>query len=244
MKDLPSLVDTQPTAETQTPSSRRWLAAFVTGVALVGALAIAVVATRGSSGSHRPRLAAAATDTSTVILTPTTIPALINGVNQTDLQACIASGGDCPDTIPGLKACMSAHLICNWSAYRDLQANNPVAQSDPGVALTKSDAEAIAHRIAKTSSTPAAADTAPTYARLMRYGDVLAATGNAPSAVVNPDRQVWVVTVEAPITTDGSPSVAPVTVNAYTAVLDAQTGKAIDVCIGCDSLAPGAKALP
>jgi hypothetical protein len=212
------------------------LAALVVVVAF--ALGIAAVAGQGGSSRRSVNVAASAA------AAPSTDaqPDVVNGVDQTLLQECIADGspGACPDKVPGLRECMAQGLICNAAAGKELETA-PLAAVPTGKTLSEAAAIAIARRIAQTPLTPEAPDSVPAYAKLVTYRDVLDATNGSASAVTDTSRLVWVVTVVAPIATDGSPARAAEVKSAYTAVLDAETGKAIDICIGCNTLAPNGK---
>jgi hypothetical protein len=47
-------------------------------------------------------------------------------------------------------------------------------------------------------------------------------------------REVWVVTVHAPVTDDGSPAAPPKQHGVYSIVINATTGTGTDGCAGCD----------
>jgi hypothetical protein len=113
----------------------------------------------------------------------------------------------------------------------------------PGAAvISKAQASAIALKMADTPSGSASGSgapaTAPTWSAETTYGAVSAqATGNG-NYLVAPTTPVWVVTVNAPMSTDGGPGTPGVVKDFYTVVLDAVNGQSIDTCIGCSTLAP------
>ncbi len=151
-----------------------------------------------------------------------------NGVNQDQLQQCIASGGNCLQTVPGLAACMAAGESCNDSSM------GPVALTQPDTAsttlMTESQAE---NESGATASTPVLAES-------MTFAQV----GNLDSELGDPQsdqsRTAWVVTVE-PSTPVTAPYQLPgnnvtTTYNVYTVVIDAGTSIETGYCLGCDPL--------
>jgi hypothetical protein len=60
-----------------------------------------------------------------------------------------------------------------------------------------------------------------------------------PNYAVNHERMLWVVTVHAPMATDGSPGMMPQVKSVYSVAYDAATGQWTDMCIGCAWLSQG-----
>ena len=75
--------------------------------------------------------------------------------------------------------------------------------------------------------------TAVVYSALLTRQQFEQLTPDGHNPGIHPDRKVWVVTVHAPMWTDGSPSMAPVLMPVYSVGLDAETGQWTDGCIGC-----------
>lgn len=77
---------------------------------------------------------------------------------------------------------------------------------------------------------------ATTYSAMMSestFESTAAARPLAAGGPRNPSRMMWVVTVQAPVLTDGSPSTPPELKKSYSAVLDAETGFLVSDCVGC-----------
>jgi hypothetical protein len=84
-----------------------------------------------------------------------------------------------------------------------------------------------------TPLTPAAPSTAVAYSALLSRPDFEKLTGQAPNVAINKPRMVWVVTVHAPMATDGSPARPAEIKSVYSVAFDAATGQWTDMCIGC-----------
>ena len=136
---------------------------------------------------------------------------------------------------PQLQQCVEAHGVCDPAAESVRRANNPEANppGDSPVYETREVIELGARRGAKTPLTPEAAATSPTYSALMSRQKFEAISGENRNAAVDSRRAVWVVTVHAPMATDGSPGVPPEVKPVYSVAFDAETGQWTDACIGC-----------
>lgn len=134
---------------------------------------------------------------------------------------------------PAVEACVERREInCNPNpaVYPTFIANNPVAQPPNTSAAVISEARAL--EIARGPSLSAPAHAAfVTHSQLVAMDQSLADNG-----VVNPDRKLWVVTVQADTWSRGSPSRKPWEVHSYTVVIDAQTGIVTDACYGCTTV--------
>jgi hypothetical protein len=73
---------------------------------------------------------------------------------------------------------------------------------------------------------------APTFSRLLAGLEAVKRFGPRKSTI-NEARPVWVVTVRAPVRTDGGPGTKSKLTHAYSVIIDAATGKGTDDCIGC-----------
>jgi len=137
---------------------------------------------------------------------------------------------------PALKACQAAHTqMCNPEAESTRLAASLPAQppsANPSY-LSRQTIEAVAKRAAHTPLTPAAPITAVVYSALMPRPAYEALAHETHNAAVNAQRMVWVVTVHAPMATDGSPSRPPEIKHVYSVAYDAETGHWTDACIGC-----------
>ncbi len=112
----------------------------------------------------------------------------------------------------------------------------PVTTPPGGNVISRVRAVDIADRLALTPLTAAAPASAHAWTMYVTYGDVARFSGGAGNFLVDPTTPVWVVTVEAPTATMGSPKQHPVIEPAYTVVLDAVNGQMIDMCVGCNTL--------
>ncbi len=139
-------------------------------------------------------------------------------------------------TAPQMRACLAAHQrVCNPSAEATRVANTQEAQppsANPAY-LSRTIAEARARAAALTPSSAAAPATVVVYSALMTRPDFDALTHESDNAAMNAQRKIWVVTVHAPMATDGSPSRAAEIKDVYSIALDAETGHWTDECIGC-----------
>ncbi len=136
---------------------------------------------------------------------------------------------------PVLQACQAAHRICDPEAEATRIAASPPAQppSARPVYLIREVIEDVARRAAHTALTSEAPLTAAVYSALMTRPAFEALTHEGHNAAVNPNRMVWLVTVHAPMATDGGRSRPPQVFPVYSVVYDAETGHWTDVCIGC-----------
>lgn len=119
----------------------------------------------------------------------------------------------------------------------------PTAPGAGGTDISQTRAVDLALQVAQSATTPAAPANSPTWAQQMTYQEANASmsVGNGVgNLLVDPTTEVWVVTVHAPVVTDGSPAQAPQMKQSYTVILDAANGKMIDDCIGCSTLSPAA----
>jgi hypothetical protein len=185
--------------------------ASIVGIGTIGMVAIAVAAVFVFSGSSSAGSGP-----------------VVNGVDQTALQNCIAAGnGNCANTVPGLSACMASHLVCNQAANEKAESARSSAIAAAGAPMTESAAIADAVRGAKGgSASPSAA-----VAQQMTMKDFEAAASVSPMGVA-PTDLVWVVTVHADAVTDGGPAAAPTTVHQYTVVYDAASHEELMTCLG------------
>lgn len=134
------------------------------------------------------------------------------------------------------QACAVAGGRCDPVAEAARVAENVEAQAPTGIALSRTRVEQLARGLGKTPLTPQVSDTAPTFSALMSRSAFEAVSGEAHNYAVNPDRQVWVVTVHANMATDGSPGRAPQVFPVYSVAMDAETGQWTDYCVGCEWL--------
>jgi len=144
----------------------------------------------------------------------------------------VASGGYAGPNDPNLQACQAARGDCNPAALAIVKANNPPYQP-PSVNpqyLSRAVVEEAARKGARTPLTPEAPPSAIVYSALMPRSQFLALTHEAGNPNLDSSRLEWVITVHAPMATDGfNPVVQPV----YSVALDAETGQWTDGCIGC-----------
>jgi hypothetical protein len=143
---------------------------------------------------------------------------------------------------PRLAACESRHvLICDAKAYNAMKRNLPLAKPDPRGAR-RSDSSALMTESQAIASQGWTGDSVG--AALMTYGQAQAsypALAAETSLVVDPSREVWVMTRHfATPTVDTYPrdyslgaGYAPVKVSAESVVIDALTGDEPDACSGC-----------
>lgn len=187
----------------------RWLA--VTGISII-LLAIAATVTY------------AAASTSTM-------------VDQSALRSCLAaSRANCESAVPGLSRCMESHSVCNEDAQRERVQNfTPLQPPSTSSTSAMTMEEAIAR--AKLYS-PEASASSPTIAKetTLRGLAQMRGTSGSEFGGVNLDRKVWVVTVHAPLATDGRPGHPPVVKVAYTVVFDEGSRAGLELCIGCATL--------
>jgi hypothetical protein len=102
--------------------------------------------------------------------------------------------------------------------------------------ITRKKADGVAR-----SYSPLLADSTksrPTWSKLTDYRQASTLLGDSGNPLLCQSTMVWVVTVHAPIMTDGGPSTPPKMRQSYTVVLNAADGRLIDSCVGCSSLSP------
>ena len=147
----------------------------------------------------------------------------------------VASGGYTGPNDPNLQACQAARGDCNPAALAIIKANNPPYQP-PSVNpqyLSRAAVEEAARRGARTPLTPEAPPSAIVYSVLMPRSQFLAFTHEAGNPNLDTSRLEWVITVHAPMATDGSPGTPMEIKPVYSVALDAETGQWTDGCIGC-----------
>jgi hypothetical protein len=136
---------------------------------------------------------------------------------------------------PAIQQCQAQRTVCDPAAASAQASNNPL--QDPPASnpqyLSRAAIESQARQAALSMLTPAAPASAVTFTALMTRQEFDALSGQMPNAAVDQSRMVWVVTVHAPKTTNGSPSIAPRVVAVYSIVFDAATGHWTDSCTGC-----------
>ena len=146
-------------------------------------------------------------------LTRTTTPSVLNGVNQTALQQCIASShANCEAQIPELSKCMVAGLQCNASAQVGATVTKPFAQTSVpsgtplitrSSALTNAFADGAQLHAQVTSSTK-------TVAEEMTSAAADSLTGQVVNPALAANYPVWVVSVDATVTNSfGLPGAPP-----------------------------------
>jgi hypothetical protein len=93
-------------------------------------------------------------------------------------------------------------------------------------------AQAIAAALAEANA-PSSAPLVVSEMTLRAYEKL---TSEQPDPAISPNRLVWVVTVHAPMWTDGAPLHPPYLKQNYTVVIDATSKQGIEICIGCATL--------
>lgn len=132
----------------------------------------------------------------------------------------------CPPSLPPGTTCHPQAIAAARANAESQNQKNWPAQSS--TYLSESDAIASGRRWRPGSSGATA------HARRMTYAQAAALIGESPNPTVDPDTNVWVVTVDAspgngwyrPIPGQASPS-------SYTVIMDAANGRAIDLCSPC-----------
>lgn len=157
-------------------------------------------------------------------------------VDQAALQACIAQRTvNCEQTVPGLAQCMAQRAICNEAAYAEQRAQfGPLQPIRPGTGLMTRE-EAVNRSLLVS---PAATASSPVFAEFMTLGDVAKRMNLNPAEFgpIDLNRMMWLVTVDAPVMTMGSPHRQASLVPAYTVVYDAASHTGILTCYGCATL--------
>jgi hypothetical protein len=129
---------------------------------------------------------------------------------------------------PNLQKCMATQTVCNPAALPELQGLPWTSPLPAGsTIMSRTQAEQYA-RVAIGAATDA-----PTFSELMTGDAAIKQLGVDRLATTNESRPVWIVTVRAPVTTDGGPAVAPQVKQFYSAVVDAGSGQITDDCVGC-----------
>ncbi len=135
---------------------------------------------------------------------------------------------------PSMAACERIRMICDPQAYQALQL--PLSRPDAAGVTLLTEPQVLA-RLGWTGDKAGAS--------LMTYGQAQASYPSlaaAASTVVDPSREVWVVTryftnpVTVPYAGGWGPPSAPqgtVQITAVTTVIDAATGTETDACAGC-----------
>jgi hypothetical protein len=178
---------------------------------------------------------------SSPVPTNSTLVTAPSGVDQTLLHECEAARQNCLKTVPGLAACVAAKRVCDERAYRLFLAARAkaaqAARSTSGIAATGSMSESEALTRALTVS-PDATAASPSVAKEMTLSEYNAMSGDPLSepGESSDSTEVWVVTVRAPMYTDGAPGNPPLLKQSYTVVFDATTGSGLETCIGCATL--------
>lgn len=178
------------------------------GAVVLAALAVVVGLAISMPQGHA---ASVRTVASSRVLAPSATDQVVNGVDQSQLQQCIASGqGNCEDTVPGLKACMQAGLVCNEEAEQTMQSSQPAAapptqalspncvpfvdapEPPPPGSTQMTASQAIA--AAKSFTTAGNPSTHEFVVTASQWSDMCAPRGQAPTT----GGLVWIVTVDAP----------------------------------------------
>ena len=174
----------------------------------------------------------------------TQAPDVYNGVNQTDLAQCIAAGGNCLATVPGLAQCMQARLNCNDGS----------AEVVPGVAesaLPASGGEQLTESQAIAELGWPAASVAGelvTYGQLKVMMPSLAASASSSfchpiwsgPAITNRQASSLLPASEGFEPPTGGSSTGSKTFTTESALVDASSGVITDVCFGCAVVAQSA----
>lgn len=185
----------------------------VVGSALAGAalLMVAGVGPTATVGMARPTAVAAG-------------GVVYDGVNQAQLQRCLAAGGDCLKTVPGLVQCLRTYHVCNQAAASRGPWSRPVA---PGTPLLTA-AQALGSVGVPNATVKRDTVRLTTYGALRRADPALAAqltiAASRPVYLI----QVWyrhpiLSNIPAP---NGADSIWYITRSAY--VVDAATGQVTD----------------
>jgi len=169
-------------------------------------------------------------------------PAVLNGVNQAQLQHCMATThGNCAVTVPGLSQCMAKKLRCDASsnvgqATPVPKASQPADQPSSGTVISQSKAvaDAFAYGVNLGGHATAATKTAAKEMDIQAANHLL---GQQADPSLPNDYPVWMVSVVETVGEIyqmwGSPqNNRPY----YTVVLNGYTGQVIESGIGADSL--------
>jgi hypothetical protein len=176
-------------------------------------------------------------------------PAVLNGVNQAQLQHCIATThGNCAVTVPGLSQCMAKKLRCDASsnvgqATPAPRATQPAGQPSSGTVISQSKAVADALLYGANMGGHATAATKMAAKEM----DIQAANrllGQQADPSLPNDYPVWVVSVVEVVGNLYQLPGGPAKTNTqpcYTVLLNGYTGQVMEVGMGADSLNAAAK---
>lgn len=132
----------------------------------------------------------------------------------------------CPPSLPPGATC-NPQAIASAQAGAEIQAQQqwPVQSS---TYLNESQAIGAAENWSPGSSGSSA------HGQRMTYAEAASSVGESPNPLVNPDTNVWVVTVDAS-PGDGwfRPSPSEASPSSYTVIMDAANGSTIDICSPC-----------
>ena len=228
-------------------------------VSAVVLLAFGVLATVGvlvvGRGQATPaRLSSQVTPSPSSHVTPASssspvTPAVLNGVNQAQLQHCMATThGNCAVTVPGLSQCMAKGLRCDAStnvgqATPAPKVTQPADQPSSGTVISQSKAVADALLYGANMGGHATAATKMAAKEM----DIQAANrllGQQADPSLRNDYPVWVVSVVEVVGNLYQLPGGPAKTNTqpcYTVLLNGYTGQVMEVGMGADSLNAVAK---
>jgi hypothetical protein len=163
--------------------------------------------------------------------TPPAKPAIVHGVNQQLVARCIATGGNCEKTVPGLALCMEHYRVCNETAAARQATGNPIKQPATPSAALMTESEAV-----KRAGGGGGAVTG-VGVEMLPYASISKIDPAFISPTTTSTREVWLVSVylDRPITPSwspppGDPASNSATISSYTVVIDAETGVETDYC--------------
>src|SRR5436309_7105307 len=136
----------------------------------------------------------------------------------------VASGGYAGPNDPNLQACQAALADCNPAASAIIKENNAPYQPpslNPQY-LSRAVVEEAARKGARTPLTPEAPPSSIVYSAIMPRSQFLAFTHEAGNPNLDTSRLEWVITVHAPMATDGSPGTPMEIKPVYSVALDAE----------------------
>lgn len=135
----------------------------------------------------------------------------------------------------------SERAACSTTAEADITAaDDPMGRRgpnfpssrrpDPGVQpLAKAEAEARARVVRAKNGDGPAPMSALASSRQMAYAEFTSASGMPPDKFVNPERCVWVISIDAPFEVPTPYGVGPLVHPSYSVVLDAGSGSTLQV---------------
>ncbi|MDQ1684829.1 MAG: hypothetical protein QOC82_1566 [Frankiaceae bacterium] len=132
---------------------------------------------------------------------------------------------------PDLQACMARHDICNPDATAESQTVPWTMPLPAGASIVSRDQ--AQQFVLKAIGAPA---TAQVFSELLSGSVAESQLGIGRSSNVDESRPVWVITVVAPTYTDGGPAAVGEVKPFYSALVDAGSGQITDDCTGCDWL--------